>query len=218
MRRLDEVAIREFAIPGILLMENAGRGAALAALGMRRSEGPVVILCGKGNNGGDGFVIARHLHNHGVPVRVYFVGDLGSVGVDSDPGVNLEILRRMGIAVLPLVSLEVLEAARESWREPSLIVDALLGTGISGPVRSPIAEMIGALNGWGHAVLAVDTPSGLDCDTGEVLGVAVRATRTITFGLPKWGFSRSAGPECVGQVEVVNISLPRELIEREVGP
>ena len=124
----------------------------------------------------------------------------------------------MGIAVLPLVSLEVLEAARESWREPSLIVDALLGTGISGPVRSPIAEMIGALNGWGHAVLAVDTPSGLDCDTGEVLGVAVRATRTITFGLPKWGFSRSAGPECVGQVEVVNISLPRELIEREVGP
>ncbi len=186
MRRLDEVAIREFAIPGILLMENAGRGAALAALGMRRSEGPVVILCGKGNNGGDGFVIARHLHNHGVPVRVYFVGDLGSVGVDSDPGVNLEILRRMGIAVLPLVSLEVLEAARESWREPSLIVDALLGTGISGPVRSPIAEMIGALNGWGHAVLAVDTPSGLDCDTGEVLGVAVRATRTITFGLPNW--------------------------------
>jgi len=211
MRRLDELAIRDFAIPGLLLMENAGRGAAEQAGMIRQGSEPVMILCGKGNNGGDGFVIARHLHNRRVPVEVYFVGNPDAIVAQSDAGINREILLRMGIPVRPIDSLA------DCGTACSLIVDALLGTGLSGDVRSPVAGIIEQVNRRSSPVLAVDIPSGLDCNTGEVLGVAVRADRTVTFGLPKQGFHLAAGPAHTGEVVVVEISLPRELIEQEVG-
>ncbi len=214
MQALDRAAIERYAIPGLVLMENAGRGAAeIAARMCSARNGAVLVFCGRGNNGGDGFVIARHLFNRGYDVRCYLAGTRARIRAGSDAAVNAEICARMGIPIL--------EHEREADRETmaraiawtSLIVDALLGIGLSGPVREPYASLIRLLNHRRAPILSVDVPSGLDCDTGEILGVAVRATRTVTFGAPKLGFTRGRGPELTGPVELVDISLPRPLLE-----
>lgn len=214
MRELDRRAIEEFGIPSLLLMENAGRGAAAIAAEMARpNDGNVIVFCGKGNNGGDGFVVARHLANRGYAVGCYFAGALAEVARGSDPGVSLAILERMRVPVL--------EHAREQDRDEmargvawaGLLVDGLLGTGLRGPVREPYSSLISFLNARRAPILALDIPSGLDCDTGEILGKAVRARRTATFGAPKQGFSRGQGPETTGAVTIVDISIPRRLLE-----
>ncbi|MBI4615984.1 MAG: NAD(P)H-hydrate epimerase [Planctomycetes bacterium] len=211
MRRLDRMASEEYGIPSLLLMENAGRGAAEAILPLVLPGSPVVVLAGKGNNGGDGFVIARHLHNRGLDVRVVLVARARDVEPVSDPGVNLEILRRMRIPFSEWTggSPAPLDLALAG---AGLVVDALLGTGLSGEVRSPYREAILAVNHAGKPVVAVDVPSGLDADTGRVLGVAVRAVKTCTFGLSKRGFGLADGPAHCGEVVVIDISLPRELL------
>src|SRR5262249_40215938 len=131
----------------------------------------------------------------------------------TDPGVNLAILRRMGITVFEHDDLAARETMARSVSWASLLVDALLGTGLAGPVREPYSTLISFLNHRRAPILAIDIPSGLDCDTGEILGKAVRATRTVTFGAPKVGFGRGQGPETTGPVTVADISLPRKLLE-----
>jgi NAD(P)H-hydrate epimerase len=214
MRELDRRAVEEFGIPSLLLMENAGRGAADVAVEMARpQDGGVLVFCGRGNNGGDGFVLARHLANRGYAVTCYYAGRTAEVAPGSDSGINLGIVRRMGIRVLE----HAVEADRErmardiAWA--SLLVDALLGTGLQGEVREPYSTLISFLNARRAPILAIDIPSGLDCDTGAILGKAVRARRTVTFGAPKIGFSRGQGPEVTGPVTVVDISIPRKLLE-----
>jgi NAD(P)H-hydrate epimerase len=213
MRELDRRAIEEFEIPSLLLMENAGRGAAEIAAAMARPEaGSVIVFCGRGNNGGDGFVLARHLANRGYVVACYYAGALAEVERRSDPGVNLAVLRKMGVSLLEHTS----EASRDEMARgvawAGLLVDGLLGTGLRGTVREPYASLISFLNARRAPILALDIPSGLDCDTGEILGKAVRARRTATFGAPKQGFSRGQGPETTGEVTVVDISIPRALL------
>src|SRR5262245_49465796 len=172
LRELDRRAIEDYGVPGVVLMENAGRGSAelLLALGI---SGWVVVCCGKGNNGGDGFVIARHLDNHGVAVRVLLFCRPDEL--TGDAALNYQILAR---AQIPLVlhagpPLEIGAVARElagaEW-----IVDALFGTGLTGAVRPPFDQVISAINAAAARVFAVDIPSGLDCDTGEPLGPTVR--------------------------------------------
>src|SRR5438067_5771250 len=162
-RALDRRAIDLFGVPGVVLMENAGRGMAelLRTLGVR---GPVVVCCGKGNNGGDGFVIARHLDNHGVAVRVLYFGK--PEALTGDAAINFEIVRR---SRLPLTvfsdTVPALDLSDAEW-----VVDALLGTGVTGPARPPLDRVIAAINAGTAKVLAVDLPSGLDCDTGLPLG------------------------------------------------
>jgi NAD(P)H-hydrate epimerase len=208
VRELDRRAIEEFGVPGVILMENAGRGAAelLLQLGAR---GPVVICCGKGNNGGDGFVIARHLDNHGLPVRILLFARPESL--TGDAAVNYHIVARSG---LPL-------AVHESLNEPSFsaeiaaadwVVDALFGTGLNGPLRAPFDAVIAAINGSGKPVLAIDIPSGLDCDSGEPLGPTVRATHTVTFVAPKKGFTAPTAGEWLGQLYIAGIGAPRTLL------
>jgi NAD(P)H-hydrate epimerase len=202
VRELDRRAIEEFGVPGVVLMENAGRGTVelLLRLGV---SGPVAVCCGKGNNGGDGFVIARHLDNHGMPVRVLLF--VRPEEIAGDAAVNYEILRRSEV---PVVN------QPESIGEAEWIVDALLGTGLSGTVRPPFAEAIEAINSHGARVLAVDIPSGLDCDSGQPLGVPVRADHTATFVAEKAGFALPGASAWLGKVHVVDIGAPRVLIEQ----
>jgi NAD(P)H-hydrate epimerase len=205
VRAVDRRAIEEFGVPGVVLMENAGRGSAelLLSLGI---HGPVAICCGGGNNGGDGFVIARHLHNKRVPVRVLLFARPEELA--GDAAINYHIIARLGLPVAvyagPQVDADKLrrELALAEW-----VVDALFGTGLTGPVRAPFDAVIDAINAASARVLAIDIPSGLDCDTGEPLGPTVRAKHTITFVAQKKGFANPAAQPWLGQVHVADIGF-----------
>jgi len=213
MRELDRRAIETYGIPAIVLMENAGRVAADVACEMARpKDGCVIVLCGRGNNGGDGYVLARHLSNRGYDVRCHDVDPSGAPRA-SEAAVNAAILRTMGVPVTVHGVPEDQDEMARAVGWASLLVDGLLGTGLTGPVREPYASLIAFLNHRRAPVLALDIPSGLDCDTGEILGRAVRATRTVTFGAPKVGFTRGQGPELTGRVTIAEISIPRRLLE-----
>ena len=210
MREIDRRAIFEIGIPGVALMENAGRRVFEQATSMAcAADGVVVVLSGKGNNGGDGFVIARHLINNGYDVRVYLVGK--AEHVSGDAGINLAILRRMGVAVHELHDQDDVQALRPILENAVLAVDALLGTGLKGEVKGLYASLISAANG--SRVLSVDVPSGLDADTGQPLGAAVRAEKTVTFQYPKCGFKNPSAREFLGELVVADIGIPRVCAE-----
>ena len=211
VRRIDELAIREYGIPGIVLMENAGRGAAEIIERTYGPRGSALVVCGTGNNGGDGFVIARHLHNAGWSVRVLIAGD--PLRFSPDAATNDRIIQAMELERTVAVDGETQRKVVDSTSANDVVIDALLGTGFSEIVRSPLAELIATLNGSKkRAMVAVDVPSGLDCDTGEPGGVAVRAHLTITFVAPKRGFVVEGARPYVGRCEVVGIGAPKELI------
>ncbi|AMV71601.1 bifunctional ADP-dependent NAD(P)H-hydrate dehydratase/NAD(P)H-hydrate epimerase [Desulfuromonas carbonis] len=211
MRDLDRRAIEEFALPGVVLMENAGRAAAEHA--DRRFAaafpGPVLVLCGKGNNGGDGYVIARHLANRGWQVETLVLAPRDAIG--GDAAINLEILLRSD-AVVRFVpeAADLTEALGRS--APQLVIDALLGTGLGSDVDGIFRQAIDWVNGSGLPVLAVDIPSGLDADSGRVHGVAVHATLTVTFACAKLGQMLHPGTALVGDLEVADIGMPRGLL------
>ena len=214
VRSLDATAIEEYGIPGIVLMENAGRGATEIVLTMLAGiDSPrVAILCGKGNNGGDGFVMARHLHNRGIPIETFYLGQASEAG-DGDAAVNLRIVQKMGLPFEEVTTVGRMATLAKRLKDYDLIVDALLGTGLSGEVRAPLRALIEAINACGKPVLAVDIPSGLDANEGTPLGVAVRATRTTTFAATKVGFAKPEALKYCGQVTVVDIGAPRCLVE-----
>lgn len=212
VRRIDRLAVERFGMRGILLMENAGRGAAEIIdrrYGPRRS---VIIVCGTGNNGGDGFVIARHLHNTGWKVQTILAGCVGRLAADA--GLNYGIVRAMGLPIRCHDGVESLLNAAGGISAEDVVVDALLGIGFQGEIRSPLGELIEALNvAARRALVAVDVPSGLDCDTGKPANPAVRADLTITFVAWKLGFLEPAAAPFLGEVEIAGIGAPKELIE-----
>ncbi len=189
VRELDRRATHEFGVPGIVLMENAGRGCAKLLMRLNPDRRPTVVLCGPGNNGGDGFVIARHLDNHGWPVDAQVVTACSRAGGDAE--VNFDMLFPAGVpftqyhpAHFDPKQLDFLRRKLASgW-----IVDALFGTGLTRPLGSPYDTVVEAVNAARRPVPSIDLPSGLDCDTGEPLGPCVRATHTATFVVPKRGF------------------------------
>jgi len=208
VRDLDRRAIEDYGLPGVVLMENAGRGTAelLLNLGI---HGRVLVCCGKGNNGGDGFVIARHLANRGVNIQVLLCAPQKEL--TGDALINFQIIQR---GQYPLRFLEdSLEGLKEELARSEWVVDALFGTGLSGPVRAPFAGIIEAINARQNHVLAVDIPSGLDCDNGQPLGATIRAEHTATFVAPKRGFANPGAAPFVGLVHVADIGLPRVLLE-----
>jgi NAD(P)H-hydrate epimerase len=217
IRELDRRAIEDFGVPGMVLMENASRGLAEHALRVRAAvdHRPVLIAVGAGNNGGDGFAAARHLHNRGVPVRILLCTPPDRLR--GDALVNYDIACRMR---LPMVrglagdgQADRVVLAAES-ADCGMILDALLGTGLDRPVGEPLRTVIEQLNDARRPIVAADLPSGLDADTGAVLGVAVRAWMTVSFVAPKPGFSAPGAAAYTGRVEVVReIGIPRELIE-----
>jgi hydroxyethylthiazole kinase-like uncharacterized protein yjeF len=213
MRAIDRWAIETVGIPSAVLMENAGRG--VAGIVRERldrrgaaARGPVLILCGPGNNGGDGFVAARHLVNAGVEVRLALAGDEGAFDRPGDAGVQFRVTRAMGI---PKAAVATGADAAGLARAAGVVVDALFGTGLTRPVTGFFRDLIEAVNGAGREVVAVDIPSGLDADEGVPLGAAVRAAVTATMAFPKAGFARAEGPAFCGTVRVVDIGIPGDV-------
>jgi len=213
IRELDVLAIEHVGIPGIVLMENAGRGAAefIHRCLMSPATARVLILCGAGNNGGDGFVIARHLHNAGVPVTVALSAP--PERSSGDAATNLHILVRMGLSLLRAYEPEGLAATRAEAEQADVIVDALLGTGSTGAPRGTMAELIQIANAAPRARrVAIDLPAGLDGDTGEPREPCFRAHATVTMVAPKTGLMAPAARPVVGRIVVVDIGVPRALI------
>lgn len=216
IREVDRTAIDLFGLPGVVLMENAGRGCA-EVVACQWVPGRVVICCGKGNNGGDGYVIARHLENRGWRVQVRLACSLDEVS--GDAAVFLKVIGQSGIDCQPISVNDQAAWARlrSELRMADLVIDALLGTGLSGSVRSPYLEWIKAINESERPVLAVDLPSGMDCNTGKPLGACVKATRTATMVAPKLGFENAAAAPWTGTIETVDIGIPqmlRQALER----
>src|SRR3989339_2208823 len=214
MRELDRRAIEEYKIPGIVLMENAGRNMAEEVLQMidNPQKVKVAILCGKGNNGGDGFVVARHLHNHSIHVDVFLIARVSDILKDGDAGTNLQILLTMKIPVNEIFDIPGVNSILKELRNYNILADALFGTGLSGDVREPFKTLIHGVNNLNKPIISVDIPSGLDCNTGKILGAAIKATKTVTFAIAKKGFFLNDGPSYTGKVIVSDIGIPKELI------
>ena len=216
VRELDRRAIEGFGVPGIVLMENAGRDCAELLMKLNPEKKPAAILCGPGNNGGDGFVIARHLDNHGWPVNVHVVAKHNRTAGDAD--VNFDILYTSGIQ-FDQYHPDNFELAHQSlfrrrgFESAAWIVDAMFGTGLDRPLTAPFDWFVEVVNASGKSLLAIDIPSGLDCDTGEPLGPTVKATHTATFVAHKKGFLNPASQQWTGEVHVIDIGAPRVLIE-----
>ncbi len=209
-RELDRRAIA-LGIPGSLLMEHASLGAtrlALEVLGARSEPPRIWILCGPGNNGGDGCAMARHLYNAGARPVIWSLVDPRDLPPDGDAALQYRILTAMGIAVTPAHTL----LPPVPTPPPDLIVDAIFGTGLGRAPAGRFADAIEQINSCPAPVLAVDTPSGLDSDAGEPLGATVEARWTATFGLPKKGFLAPAAQRFTGAVFYVPIGVPRDLL------
>jgi NAD(P)H-hydrate epimerase len=228
VRRVDSLAVNEYGMSSLVLMENAGRGVVDALLAFDPSlcakagepattpgAARVAILCGKGNNAGDGFVIARHLQIRGVPCTVTLVCGAGDLSADARR--NYELLDQgmelPGIEFLPTVE----ALLGEGLRHPDWIVDALLGTGAAGEPREPYATAIKCMNASPARRLAVDIPSGLDCDTGVPASNTVRADLTCTFVAMKPGFLQESAKPFLGEVRVVSIGVPPRLVREAAG-
>lgn len=213
VRRLDLIAQERFSIPGILLMEHASLGLAEVLLSLSADrQDRVLFLCGKGNNGGDGFAAARHLHNQGLSPSIILAGRLDQIRAGSDAATNALIASRMEIPITQCESAaEVLAGVDDT--EPDFVVDALLGTGLSSDVHGMLKEVIDGINERTLDVTAVDMPSGLDSDTGLPLGTAIIAQRTVTFAFQKIGLIEKEARSFCGEIFVKGIGLPREVTQ-----
>ena len=212
MRELDRRAIAEVGIPSLVLMENAGRTTyEILRREFPQPAGEVAVLAGRGNNGGDGLVVARYLAGAGFPVAVFLLGQKGRVS--GDARVNLEILEHLAVEVVEVRTEADLNPVVHRLARAGLIVDALLGTGLDKPVQGLLATLIDHVSHLRPPVLAVDLPTGLSADTGEVLGVALKAQVTVTYGWPKIGQIMAPGRDYVGRLYRVDISIPPGLAE-----
>jgi len=210
MRDIDLRAQEEFGIPELLLMESAGREAANVILQtLPTPTQRVAVFCGKGNNGGDGFVVARYLLLNETPVTLFFLGEQSHLKTSAR--VNYEILERFHCPIIPVREDRIRVAVSEEGPF-QLAVDALLGIGVQGEVREPYRTGIKILNELPCPVIAIDIPSGLCADTGKPLGDCVEADKTVTFGLPKKGFFQKEGGHWVGELIVRNIGYPKVLL------
>ena len=220
-REIDALAINRYGIPGLVLMENAGRGVVDVLLSIdpvliENPQHSVTVLCGKGNNAGDGFVIARHLEIRGVHTKVILLAD--PVELRGDAQTNFEILCHTNVPMIDLsksknIGIQLTaESVNSAW-----LIDALLGTGAQGEPREPFASAIRWMNDQSGKRLAVDIPSGLDCDSGKPSSTTVRADHTCTFVAVKQGFSVESAQSCLGSLHVVSIGIPPKLIDEISG-
>ncbi|MDD5327718.1 MAG: NAD(P)H-hydrate epimerase [Phycisphaerae bacterium] len=209
VRAFDARAINELGIPGAVLMENAGRSCAeLIKERLAEVKNPkVCIFCGTGNNGGDGYVIARHLLNSNFEVVVVICGDRSKI--KGDAKINLDILEKMGQQVeqLNLNEGDIPEKVKTFTADANMLVDGLFGTGLNGQLNDEYKQLIESINSRNCPILAVDIPSGLDCDTGEPLGAAIRASFTVTFVAVKKGFTVAKANAYTGEIFVASIGV-----------
>ncbi len=210
VRAFDAWAINTLGVPGVVLMENAGRSCAeLVKDKLKDQANPkVCIFCGTGNNGGDGYVIARHLINSGFDVTVVLCGDREKI--KGDAKINLDILERMGRPIEKLTPADVNLADRVQHLAAGaqMLVDGLFGTGLRGELSEEYRRLIENINACRRPILAVDIPSGLDCDSGEPLGAVIEAAWTVTFAAVKKGFTFCANAQrYTGEIFIASIGV-----------
>lgn len=213
MQQVDRKAITERGIPGLFLMENAGRGCAAAITGAFGTSGSATIIAGKGNNGGDGFVIARLLAAEGWDVQVCILARRDQI--KGDALANLNRLPDTILAFCP--EWEMLAQHAGSWISSTVIIDAIFGTGLASDLSGVQAEAVRLVNTMGKPVVAVDIPSGVHGTTGKVLGSAIRADLTVTFALAKQGHVQYPGAEYCGKLQVVDIGIPADIMAEAAG-
>lgn len=202
MRAADKTASESYGIPSIVLMENA----AISCVSELQGFDSFTVLCGKGNNAGDGFAIARHLINRGKNVKVYALfGETFS----GDSKTNFDILKNMSVPIYPLDK----KAIETDVKLSDCVIDAIFGTGLHGEIAAEILDIFDIVNRFSNYVLSVDVPSGVDADTGKVLGNAVKADKTVTFGAYKKGLLLYDGANYTGEVKASDISIPKEIFD-----
>ena len=218
MREADRRTIEEIGIPSLVLMENAGRQAvaAMEAMYSDLAERHVGVLCGRGNNGGDGFVIARTFAQRGVDVSVFLLGRVADVR--GDARTNLEILGRLGLTVVEIADSQAWELHFSEIRDCTLIVDAMFGTGLNAPVSGLLESVIADVNASGIPVVAVDLPSGLSADSPEPIGPAIEASLTITLAAPKLPLVLPPGETLAGDIVIADIGIPSDVLDAVGGP
>ncbi len=211
-QRLDQETIEKIGIPSCILMENAGSAVAREAVRMlsRKKTKRAVVVCGVGNNAGDGFVAARHLIDNGIPTNVFCLGRPGTL--KEDAARNYSILRKLRCP--PVIKKRLDKEMAGALEVADVIIDAVFGVGLNRPVEEPFLSVIEAMNASRKKIIAVDVPSGLDADTGRTYGSCVKAFVTVTFCLIKRGFLKGEGPRCVGRLVTADIGIPKRLIAR----
>ena len=218
MREADRRTIDDIGIPSLVLMENAGRQtvAAMEAVHSDLSERQVAVLCGRGNNGGDGFVVARTLAQRGVDVSVFLLGRVADVR--GDARTNLEILGRLGITVVEVADSQAWELHFSEVSDCTLIVDAIFGTGLNAPVSGLIESVVADVNASGIPIVAIDLPSGLSADSPEPIGPSIEAGLTVTLAAPKLPLVLPPAEMRAGDIVIADIGIPGEVLESVEGP
>lgn len=210
MKKIDRLAQEKYGMPSIILMENAGRASAEEIL-KRFRKGKGAIFCGKGNNGGDGFVCARYLANAGLKTTVFLLGKSSEVK-NKDPLINLTILKKIGTKIKEIQKDRDIENIKRDFRY-NFIVDAIFGIGFKGILPEKIKNLIGFLNNTHKPIYSLDAPSGMDVTRGKTQGACIRARQTITFGLPKKGFFNEEARPYIGRLVVKDIGFPIALLK-----
>ena len=211
MREIDRRAIEEFGVPSYELMEKAGQGVAEETVRLAgRPPKRILVLAGRGNNGGDGLVAARHLFQKGYVVQVLLFSE--GKKLKADAARNFVENAKLSIPCRIIGEHFAWESVPDLIRKPEIVIDALFGVGLDKPIEEPYRGVIEMLNREKKKVVSVDVPSGLDSDTGKILGTCVRATITVTMGLPKKGFYEGYGPQVCGKIVVADIGFPKEVL------
>lgn len=211
MAEIDKKTIQEYGVLSLILMENAARAVCRTLIEQTGNlRPPVAVLCSSGNNGGDGFCAARILKTWGFPVNLVHVGRSQTLKPDAEK--NYKLARKYGLDVIQVREERELDKLVEAVDRSQWVIDALFGTGLSSPVRGIAAAALKKVSPMGKKCIAIDLPSGINSDTGEVLGDVIPADYTVTFGLPKWGHFIFPGAEFVGKLVVADIGFPSELI------
>jgi NAD(P)H-hydrate epimerase len=218
MREADRRTIEEIGIASVVLMENAGRQVVAAIEGRFEDElrGRVAVVCGRGSNGGDGFVIARTLHQRGAEVIVFVIGDIAAIR--GDARANLEVLGRLGLSVVEIADEQAWELHSSEISQCSLIVDAIFGTGLNSPLGGMLETIVADINASGVEVVAVDLPSGMSADTPDLIGDSIESSLTVTLGAPKLPLVLPPAEARAGDIVIADIGIPAEVIESLPGP
>jgi NAD(P)H-hydrate epimerase len=218
MREADRRTIDEVGIPSIVLMENAGRQvvAAMESFFQDLDERRVAIVCGKGNNGGDGFVVARTLNQRGIDATVFLVGQVAEV--KGDARINLDILGRLGVSVIEVADEGAWELHFSEISDHDLVIDALFGTGLKAPLSGLHQTVVGDLNASSLPVVAIDLPSGMSADSPDLIGDAIEATVTVTLAAPKLPLVLPPAEQKAGEIVIADIGIPMAVIDALEGP
>ena len=216
IQNLDRIAIERYGIPPIVLMENAGRAVAEEVKkSLRGKKKPrVCVVCGLGNNAGDGFVVARHLINAGILTKIFLIGKARQLKYDA--AVNCQILKKMKCPIIECRGTKFC-APTGFVARADIVVDAIFGVGLNREITGPFRSVIETINREAKYVVAVDIPSGLDGTAGAIYGACVKANKTVTFSFPKKGFLKNHGPRQTGKVVVVDIGIPVQVIKKVLG-